>query len=205
MLPVVLHSTAAEVGHADPPHPRALQGGQLQLQLSTHLGQREHLGAQGGQSDHGPTTVCRASSSQQGLLMSLSGAAAGPCPPPHAAQLPTKACSVSVPPPSARTCSQYTWAVRTPGPLISMSAFSVPPTDTVPASVSPPLTRGTGTPPRALSLPLSLQPLTHQLHIQLSVSPSHCHLCSWPEPRSPRPRDCWGTLPLPAQHLELLL
>ena len=44
VLPVVLGSTAAEAGRADPPHPRALQGGQLQLQPGADLGQREHLG-----------------------------------------------------------------------------------------------------------------------------------------------------------------
>lgn len=44
MLPIVLSPTAAEAGCADPPYPRALQGGQLQLQPGTDLGQREHLG-----------------------------------------------------------------------------------------------------------------------------------------------------------------
>lgn len=57
VLPVVLGSTAAEAGRADPPHPRALQGGQLQLQPGADLGQREHLGHRAAGHTRGQTSL----------------------------------------------------------------------------------------------------------------------------------------------------
>lgn len=43
VLPIILSPAAAKVGHAHAPHPGALQGRELQLQLGAHLGQCEDL------------------------------------------------------------------------------------------------------------------------------------------------------------------